>query len=226
MKLELDSLLWKDQESISIKKLWDYLTTYCYLPRIKSYDVLEDAILRGVDSSEFFAYAANVADGRFIDLKYNKHISFIDKSGYLVKTDSARKQILDDQSKVQKEVSQPVTLPVDHTDTSRVESNMHIGEVEKSGFGGAYTTESSSVEQNNLQHNFFMSANIDNTRIIRDVQKYVEEVISHLIDANGSSVEITLEVKATSESGFTQPTVRAVSENCRTLKIDNFGFDS
>lgn len=81
------------------------------------------------------------------------------------------------------------------------------------------------VEQSNVQHNFFMSASIDNTRIIRDVQKYVEEIISHLIDVNDSSVEITLEVKATSDSGFTQPTIRAVSENCRTLKIDNFEFD-
>lgn len=30
--MELDNLLWKDAENISIKKLWGYLCTYCYLP--------------------------------------------------------------------------------------------------------------------------------------------------------------------------------------------------
>ena len=224
--LELDNLLWKDQDNISIKKLWDFLCTYCYLPRIKSYEVLEDAIIRGVNSSEFFAYAADISDGRFIDLKYNQHISYIDRSGYIVKTDAARKQILDEQAKAQQETPLPPTLTTDQSGASSAAPVVQTGAGTATGFGGAAPTEETPAEQNNLQHNFFMSASIDNTRIIRDVQKYVEEVISHLIDANGSSVEITLEVKATSESGFTQPTVRAVSENCRTLKIDYFGFDS
>lgn len=222
--LELDNLLWKDQDSISIKKLWDFLCTYCYLPRIKSYEVLEDAIIRGVNSSDFFAYAADVSDGRFIDLKYNQSLMYIDKSGYLVKTDAARKQILDDQAKAKQEVPPssnpsapdiPVTPPVPQA-----------GENGTLPSGGTPAAPPQPVETSNTQHNFFMSANIDNTRIIRDVQKYVEEIISHLIDVNDSNVEITLEVKATSDSGFTQPTIRAVSENCRTLKIDNFGFDS
>lgn len=219
--LELDNLLWKDQDSISIKKLWDFLCTYCYLPRIKNYEVLEDTIIRGVDSSDFFAYAADVSDNRFIDLKYNTSLRYIDKSGYIVKTDVARKQILDDQAKAHQDVK-PTSDPtvIDSTDTPVTIS----GDNGTSSNSGSTDTQPTN-EPSNTQHNFFMSANIDNTRIIRDVQKYVEEIISHLIDANGSSVEITLEVKATSENGFTQPTVRAVSENCRTLKIDNFGFD-
>ena len=70
-----------------------------------------------------------------------------------------------------------------------------------------------------------MSAQLDNTRINRDVQRLVEEVIQHLTSLDGCSVEISLEVNATASDGFPQPTVRTVSENCRTLRIDNFGFD-
>lgn len=33
--MELNNLLWKDADHIEIKKLWDYLCTYCYLPRLR-----------------------------------------------------------------------------------------------------------------------------------------------------------------------------------------------
>ena len=34
--MELDNLLWSESDSIAIKKLWEYLCTYCYLPRLAS----------------------------------------------------------------------------------------------------------------------------------------------------------------------------------------------
>jgi hypothetical protein len=70
-----------------------------------------------------------------------------------------------------------------------------------------------------------MSANLDATRIGRDVQRYVEEVIQHLTTASGASVKVSLEVEAESADGFTQQTVRTVSENCRTLKVKDSGFE-
>lgn len=225
LQLELDNLLWKNQNYISIKKLWDYLCTYCYLPRIKKYEVLEDAILRGVNSSEFFAYAADVSGERFVDLKYNQQLHYIDKSGYLVKTDAARKQIFDEQAQEERErIAVPPATDQLTPSITPIVVDQTSGDDTASKQGGAVITPNPAPV--NLQHEFFMSAPIDNTRIIRDVQKYVEEVISHLMDVNGCNVEITLEVKAASASGFTQPTIRAVSENCRTLKIDNFSFDS
>lgn len=41
---------------------------------------------------------------------------------------------------------------------------------------------------------FFMSASLDNTRINRDVQRLVEEVISHLAIVDGARVDVSLEV--------------------------------
>jgi hypothetical protein len=72
---------------------------------------------------------------------------------------------------------------------------------------------------------FYMSATLDNTRINRDVQRLVEEVISNLTCVDGCTVEVTLEVNAQSPAGLPQSTVRTVSENCRTLKVKGFGFD-
>jgi hypothetical protein len=66
LQMELDNLLWKDSDSLQISKLWEYLCTYCYLPRLANYEVLEDAIRVGVNSSEFFALAAGRSDERFM----------------------------------------------------------------------------------------------------------------------------------------------------------------
>lgn len=71
-----------------------------------------------------------------------------------------------------------------------------------------------------------MSAKLDTTRINRDVQNLVQEVISHLTDLDGCDVEITLEVSAHSDEGFSTPVVRTVSENCKTLKVGSFGFET
>ena len=47
LQMTLDDLLWKDSNDISIKKLWEYLSTYCYLPRLSNFSVLEEAICQG-----------------------------------------------------------------------------------------------------------------------------------------------------------------------------------
>jgi hypothetical protein len=70
-----------------------------------------------------------------------------------------------------------------------------------------------------------MTAHLDNTRINRDVQRLVEEVISHLTTVDGSQAEISLEVDITVPHGLPSQIVRTVSENCRTLKVQTFGFD-
>jgi hypothetical protein len=70
-----------------------------------------------------------------------------------------------------------------------------------------------------------MSAELDTTRINRDVQRLMEEVISHLTSVDGAQMEVSLEVNLKAPGGLSQQTVRTVSENCRTLTVKNFGFE-
>ena len=42
---------------------------------------------------------------------------------------------------------------------------------------------------------------------------------------DGSYVELTLEVEVIAPDGIPSTTARTVSENCRTLKVTDFGFD-
>lgn len=70
-----------------------------------------------------------------------------------------------------------------------------------------------------------MSAKLDNTRVNRDIQNSLQEIIQHLMAVEDSQVELKLDGEVTSRNGIPSSTVRTVSENCRTLKVEDFGFD-
>lgn len=219
LQMCLDDLLWKDSNDIQVKKLWEYLSTYCYLPRLSGYGVLEDAICKGLPSDEYFGIAGNYANDRYVDLKFNQTVFSINQSDLLVKANVAMKQILAEKKKTE---IQPDEWPLsrsggDDGDTSNVQSGN--GRVPENG-GGQQPTDTQ-VPSNTR---FFMSAKLDNTRVNRDVNNYLQENIQHLLNVDGSEVELTLEVNVNAPNGIPSTTVRTVSENCRTLKVTDFGF--
>lgn len=219
LQMCLDDLLWKDSNDIQVKKLWEYLSTYCYLPRLSGYGVLEDAICKGLPSDEYFGIAGNYANDRYVDLKFNQTVFSINQSDLLVKANVAMKQILAEKKKTE---IQPDEWPLsrsggDDGDTSNVQSGN--GRVPENG-GGQQPTDTQ-VPSNTR---FFMSAKLDNTRVNRDVNNYLQEIIQHLLNVDGSEVELTLEVNVNAPNGIPSTTVRTVSENCRTLKVTDFGF--
>ena len=216
LQMSLDDLLWKDSNDIAVKKLWEYLSTYCYLPRLANYSVLEDAIARGLASDEYFALAAAYSNNRYVDLKYNQTVFSISQSDLLVKTNVALKQI------VAEKKEEPVT-PI-NPNSGGVQPEGPSG-VSPSGGTGTQTTPSGGGATKATNTHFFMSAKLDTTRVNRDVNNYVQEIIQHLMAVDGSDVELILEVSVKAPDGIPSNVVRTVSENCRTLKITNFGFD-
>ena len=77
-----------------------------------------------------------------------------------------------------------------------------------------------------ISKHFFMSAEVDPVRVNKVVSMYVEEIIRHLMTVNDAKVELRLDVDVFSPQGIPDTTVRIVSENCKALKISDFGFDS
>ena len=66
LRMELDQWLWKEEPHISLKRVWECLATYLYLPRLCSSDVLLDTVREGIRTQEYFGYADSVeADGRY-----------------------------------------------------------------------------------------------------------------------------------------------------------------
>ena len=226
--LELDNLLWKDVPHIQVKKLWEYLTTYCYLPRLADFHVLETAISNGLNSREYFALADGIsAEGRYQDLRFNQYVGMVDPSAYLVKVPVALKQIEADRLAAQDAAAKNGTTgqpaPTGGTSTPTASNGGTNVPSTPSASGGTATASSGSPVLKH--HHFFMSAPLDETRINRDVQKLLDEVISHLTSLDGCAVSIHLELNADSANGFPQNVERTVNENCSTLHVENFGFE-
>lgn len=208
LKMELDNLLWKDDTHIQVKKLWDYLTTYCYLPRLANFSVLEATIRAGVASDESFAIASSVNGDRFVELKYNTPILEVYPSDYLVKVLNALKQLNQER---------------DNPSGGKLDDKPNGG-IPGSGNNPVVDPPITPVAEDK-DTRFYMSVKLDNTRVIRDLQKYLDEVISHISAVDNCEMELTLEVSAHAQDGFPQGTIRTVSENCRTLHVGSFGFD-
>ena len=204
LNMQLDNLLWRDRNDINVGELWKLLCTYCYLPRLASFDVLQTAIQSGVNTDDYFAYADGIADGKYIALKYNQYVGFIDKSGYLVKQVAALKQ------KAAEAQEKPVVLPVDYPPVQP----------------GPKTEVPTPPQPEQPQNRHFaMTATLDTTRVIKNIGNLMDEVISHLMQVEGANVEIKLLVEATMPDGTPVTTVRTVTENCKTLHVEDFGFD-
>lgn len=224
--MELDDVLWKESSHITVKKLWEYLCTYCYLPRLANYHVLEEAIQNGLNSTEYFALAGGFVNDKYIDLKYNQYVGNIDSSAYLVKLVVALKQMAE-------QTSQPGGAGgtfVYNTPDNGNPGGVQEGDTPSFWNSGDNPEDGKRPPDNSVSSrpnntHFFMSASLDNTRINRDVQRLVEEVISHLAIVDGARVDVSLEVTAEAPGGMPQTTVRTVSENCQTLKVKEFGFD-
>jgi hypothetical protein len=222
LKMELDNLLWKDENHIQIKKLWEFITTYCYLPRLANFSVLESTIQTGVNSDEFFALASSFNGERYVGLKFNEYVTSIYPTDYIVKDLVALKQINSEKTQMPQGGDRP-DKPGWTQPAGTGGNDISGGQAQPSGNPNGGSNENPPVIPSNTR--FFMSQKLDNTRVIRDVQKLMDEVVNLLSSADGAEVEISLEVTAQTAKGFNTNTVRAVTENCRTLKIDQSGFE-
>lgn len=63
---------------------------------------------------------------------------------------------------------------------------------------------------------------LDPERYGRGFSQIAQEIIARLGDAH---VEITVEIRATNEKGFSADTVRTITENSTTLKLEQHGFE-
>ena len=228
--MELNDLLWAGTDSLQIKKLWEYLCTYCYLPRLASYAVLEEAIRQGLQTEEYFAYAAGVSEGRFLGLRLARPEQ-IERSGFLVRPSAAQKQ-LEREAAAQ---TAPQTAPDAGTGEAHGAPTAYPNAATETAppvTGGvseapaAYPAPAPTPAPGPAgPMRFFMSAPLDTTRVNRDVQRILEEVVSQISAEEGVTLHIRLEVEALAPHGVQPETVRSVSENCRTLRIGTFGFE-
>lgn len=72
---------------------------------------------------------------------------------------------------------------------------------------------------------FHGTIELDPARVGRDAGRVADEVIAHLAGLMGSKLKVTLEIEAEMPNGTPDNVVRIVTENSRTLKFKDQGFE-
>ena len=206
LRRELDRVLWRGRDAVQVKQLWEMLCSYCYLPRLSGYAVLEDAIRAGLASREFFAVAAGMGTDaagttHYLELHLGEGHVPVGESDWLVRPEVAREQLAAEAPGRDGGAEPPVTPGPEPVAPGPV---------------SPATPEPARRDP----HLFVMSVDLDTLRIKRDINQVVDEVLSHLEESDGCELSVTLRVSAATGKGFDVPTVRTVSENCKTLGLD------
>lgn len=215
LRMEMDRVpLWRG-DHVAIKQLVDDFGRYLYLPRLKDSSVLLGAVRDGFGlltwQQDSFAYAESYDEAakRYRGLRGGQNISIGDgDAGLLLRPEVARRQIdaeIIPTSQVVSEGTDIHTPPSSEPKPSTPPTSGPVAPPRPKRYHGTVT--------------------LTPERTGRDASRIADEVISHLVGLVGASVRITLEIEAEIPDGAPENVVRTVTENSRTLKFTNHGFE-
>ncbi|MGH8435069.1 MAG: ATP-binding protein, partial [Pseudomonas sp.] len=212
LRKHLDDVpLWRG-EHVAVRQLVEDFATYTYLPRLKEPTVVVRAIQDGFAlltwEQDSYGYAESYDDsqGRYRGLRAGQRVDVTtDDRGLLVKSGVARTQL---------DRERPVDKPA-------------VGETPTGPPPGPVgpTPGGPTAPVPRLPTRYYASVTVDPARVGRDAGRIAEEVIAHLVSIVGARVNVTLEVQADVPAGVPENVVRIVTENGRTLKFTNQGFE-
>ena len=205
LKMELDRWLWKEEPHIGLKRVWECLATYLYLPRLRNSDVLLAAVREGIRTREF-GYANSVqGDGKYAGLQFENVTGsiYLDDQSVLVKPDVARRQFLAEPDPEPYPPDPSPPIPPDPTPGPNP----------------------SPTPTPNRPKRFYGSVNLDPVRASRDAQNVINEVVQHLSGLSNTSVKVTIDIEAAFADGVPEDVQHILTENCRTLKFTTQDFE-
>jgi hypothetical protein len=204
LRMELDRYIWNDERGweVGIKQLWEYLAQYCYLPRLFDQEVLVKAVRDGVgrfDAPVAYATGKN-EDGYHTGIVVRQLGNvYFDDTSLVVHPDHLAEP--------------PEVKPPEPPEPPK-----------KPGDPGEPPPSPPEPPKKVLSR-YYGRVEIDAQRVNKDIGLIVEEVVERLTSQVGCEVEITLEISARRPEGFDESTVRTISENSRTLKFEDYGFE-
>lgn len=209
LRMDLDRIpLWKE-DHVGSKELYSYYAQYPYLSRLRDARVLAAAIENGVASlnweQDTFAYADAWDDDakRYKGLVAGGHARvLVDDASVVVKPAAARLQF--------DETPAPVLEP---------------GAMPPSDSGSEADDAPASSPAVKMAQRFYGTKSLDPQRMSRDADQIAAEVVKHLVALVDANVEVKIEVSATVPSGVPEDVVRTVTENAKTLKFEQHGFE-
>ncbi|MGD0862941.1 MAG: DUF499 domain-containing protein [Candidatus Limnocylindrales bacterium] len=204
LRLALDQKLgtyWDAHHEVGLRELWSWFARYVYLPRLRDVSVLEGAVRDGAGNilwrSETFAYAA----AREEPAEYRGLVA-----GRAVDTPITSTSLIVDSSLVP---DHPVPPPVPE------------------GEGHEHTPTPPPAPVARVARFSGEAVLADPCTPFPELEKLVKEIIGPLAAQADVSLTVRVEIDAShaGAAGFSDKTIRDVSENARTLRLRKFDFE-
>jgi hypothetical protein len=222
----LQPYLWDEHNHIDIKRLWEMIAQYTYLPRLKNHQVLLDAIQKGASGllwEESYAYATgwDEAKNRYLGLQAGTQQDFtvsFSNQNLVVKASAAQDQLQAD------EIERRKRLPPEIATIGSSSAKELTGS--KNPYGTTMPDPRPEIAPPPPEKKrFYASVDIDALRLRGDTGQISAEILQHFTAIVGAEVSITLDVQVNLPTGASDELVRTVTENCRVLKFQNYGFE-
>jgi predicted AAA+ superfamily ATPase len=210
----LDHLLWKDENHVDLRRIWDALAQYTYLPRLRDSQVLVEAIQAGASTllwQENFAFATGWDEQKqqYFGLKAGPQETFtvtLSSQSLIIKPPVALAQM--------KAENQKLLTSVSPSKLNEPRGNYEPG-----------TTTPLPVTPVAEKKHFFGTVSIDPMRLRSDGGKIADEVLQHFTSILGADVKVSIEIDVQLPEGASDNLVRTITENCRVLKFEGAGFE-
>jgi len=206
----LDKWFWKeDQQHVRVVDVWHQMCDYPFMPRLKDSQVLQEAIREGLDSEDYFGYAASVDGERYEGFRFGRSgLVHIDENSVLIERETAQAW-RDARETEQPSPSPDPTQPVDPT--------------EPADPGGG--TEPVPPPPTAGKTRYYGTATLDPIRAQMQFATLQQEILHHLQAPANARVELRLEIQAENPDGYSTDEERAVRENAQSLKFGQSEFE-
>ncbi|MDT0300612.1 Swt1 family HEPN domain-containing protein [Streptomonospora wellingtoniae] len=218
--------LW-EQGHVRVGDLWKVYASYAYMPRLRDQTVLNTGLVEQplLWETDGFALAQGYdeAEQRYQGLvlpegggNIASHVT-VNNDLLIVRPEVAEAQ----------RDAESATEPAGESD-ERTPDDTGAGDSAHSVAGQNASEASggtSPTRRPPQRTRFFGSKQLSEERYALDFKKIADEVLAHLSAAPGTDLVVRVEIEATNPSGFDETKTRTVSENARTLKFDQSGFE-
>jgi len=220
-------------QEVSAKKVWQDMCQYIYLPKLKDDSVFIQAIERGIMTEDFFGYADDHQDSKYVGFQFGSASSIdLSETGVLISQETAAKW------KAQQEAERKAAEEVESIRQAGLQGETPgqqppVGPI-VDGQGGAETTGTTGKPDTPINPAFVQPKKLTFYRGEMDLNslspasalKQIEdEIIRNFYNQPNASISVKVEIEVTDESGFSDNTVRAVRENSTHLKLKVSEFE-
>jgi predicted AAA+ superfamily ATPase len=213
LRAKLKELYWKGgQSATNAAGFFEDTLRYLYMPRLKTRDVLTQAIRAGAASKDFFGTAYGEAHGKFEGFSFGGSNVVFDDTLLLIEPQAA--QAYEDANRLAPAPDAPVvaTTPSGAAEGPRV----YVPHGGSPSSGQVTPVPASAVPKSRT---FNGSAEVPPATAKMHLVQIAEEIVSVLTSDPNATVRVVVEISAEFPDGVGDGVRRAVSENARSLRL-------